>query len=152
MTNACALTCRFLCRSPPHFPFSLIFLRNPPHHPLNPTSNPSPRDTNGNCHPFTKTTPGKHCPLSEEPFKKGGFQKGGFGGCSPGTRTGTRVIRGYVRMCRRNENRNEGTFTKTTLLRNRPFFSSTPRCGCGPKCRLEAPPSTPLRPRTPPPH
>ena len=31
--------------------------------------------------------------------QKGGFQKGGFGGCSP-----------------RNENRNEGTFAKTTLL------------------------------------
>ena len=29
--------------------------------------------------------------------------------------------RGYVRMFPRNENRNEGTFAKTTLLRNRPF-------------------------------
>ena len=46
-------------------------------------------------------------------------KKGGFGGCSPGTKTGTRVHsdvppeRGY----------NEGTFAKTTLLRNRPFIS-----------------------------
>ena len=32
--------------------------------------------------------------------------------------------RGYVRcMFPRNENRNEGTFAKTTLLRNRPFIS-----------------------------
>ena len=56
------------------------------------------------------------------------FQKGGFGGCSPGTKTGARVHsdvppeqkpeRGYVRMFPRNENRNEGTFAKTTLLRN----------------------------------
>ena len=29
--------------------------------------------------------------------------------------------------------------------------SSTPRCGSGPKCCLETPPPTPLRPRTPPP-
>ena len=33
-------------------------------------------------------------------------KRGGFGGCSP-----------------RNKNRNEGTFAKTTLLRNRPFIS-----------------------------
>ena len=48
------------------------------------------------------------------------FQKGGFGGCSPGTKTGTRARsqvtperkpeRGCVRMFPRNENRNEGTF------------------------------------------
>ena len=31
--------------------------------------------------------------------------------------------RGYVRMFLWNENRNEGTFAKTTLLRNRPFVS-----------------------------
>ena len=31
--------------------------------------------------------------------------------------------RGYVRMFPWNENRNEGTFAKTTLLRNRPFVS-----------------------------
>ena len=52
------------------------------------------------------------------------FQKGGFGGCSSRTKTGTRVHsdvpperkpeRGYVRMFPRNENRNEGTFAKTT--------------------------------------
>ena len=61
------------------------------------------------------------------------FQKGGFGGCSSGTKTGTRVHsdvpperkpeRGYVRMFPRIENRNKGTFAKTTLLRNRPFVS-----------------------------
>ena len=83
--------------------------------------------------------------------QKGGFQKGGFGGCSPGTKTGTKVcspkppfyetallspnepFRGFAkgwfpkgwfrRMFPRNENRNEGTFAKTTLLRNRPFIS-----------------------------
>ena len=32
--------------------------------------------------------------------------------------------RGYVRMFPRNENSNEGTFAKTTLLRNRPFIGS----------------------------
>ena len=92
-------------------------------------------------------------------YKRVVFQKGGFGGCSPGTKTGKRVHldvrpernrnegmfacsprtntgtrvhldvpperkpeRGYVRMFPRNENRNEGTFAKTTLLRNRPFI------------------------------
>ena len=55
------------------------------------------------------------------------FQKGGFGGCSPGTKTGTRVHsdvpperkpeeRGYVRMFPQNENRNEGTFALPALL------------------------------------
>ena len=71
MTNACALTCRFLCLSPPHpptlptpFAFSLIFQRKTtPATPLNPNLNPSPKDTNGNCHPFAKTTPGKNYPL-----------------------------------------------------------------------------------------
>ena len=45
------------------------------------------------------------------------FQKGGFDGCSP------RMKRGYIRMFPRNENQNEGTFAKTTLLQNRPFVS-----------------------------
>ena len=49
-------------------------------------------------------------------------KKGGFGGCSPGTITGTRV-RSRVP---RNENRNEGTFAKTTLVRNRPFVNPCP--------------------------
>ena len=31
--------------------------------PLNATSNPSPRDSNRNSHPFVKTTPGKNYPL-----------------------------------------------------------------------------------------
>ena len=61
------------------------------------------------------------------------FERGGFGGCSPGKKTGTRVHsdvpperkpeRGHVRMFPRNENRNEGTFAKTTLVRNRPLIS-----------------------------
>ena len=83
--------------------------------------------------------------------QKGGFQKGGFGGCSPRTKTGTRVhspkppfwkppfylpVKAFLvltkgwfpkgwfrRMFPRNENRNEGTFAKTTLLGNRPFIS-----------------------------
>ena len=65
--------------------------------------------------------------------QKGGFSKGWFWRCSPATKTGTRsrsdvprdekLERGYVRMFPRNENRNEGTFPKTTLLRNRPFIS-----------------------------
>ena len=69
------------------------------------------------------------------------FQKGGFGGCSPGTKTGTRVHsdvpperkpeRGYVRLFPLNESRNEGAFAKTTLLRNRPFVSQKAREGCG---------------------
>ena len=58
--------------------------------------------------------------ISEEPTRMA-FQKGGFGGSSPRTKTGTRVHsdvpperkpeRGYIRMFPRNENRNEGTFT-----------------------------------------
>ena len=35
--------------------------------------------------------------------------------------------RGYVRMFPRNENRNKGTFAKTTLLRNRPFVPGDTR-------------------------
>ena len=86
-------------------------------------------------------------------WQKGGFQKGGFGGCSPGTKTGTRVHspkppfwkppfylpitlfgvdkrvvskRVVSADAPRNESRNEGTFAKTTLLRNRPFISQWP--------------------------
>ena len=65
--------------------------------------------------------------------QKGGFQKGGFGGCSPERKPERGYVwmfprnekpeRGYIRMFPRNENRNEGTFAKTTLLRNRPFIS-----------------------------
>ena len=89
-------------------------------------------------------------------WQKGGFQKGGFGGCSPGKKTGTRVrspkppfyetallspqwaflvlTKGWFpkgwfrRTFPRNENRNEGTFAKTTLLRNRPFISQWKKC------------------------
>ena len=46
--------------------------------------------------------------------QKGGFQKGGFGGCSPGTKTGTRVHSDVP------PERKTGTrvhFAKTTLLR-----------------------------------
>ena len=46
------------------FPSPLIFHRKPPVTPLNPTSNLSPRETNGNCNPFAKTTPSKKLPLS----------------------------------------------------------------------------------------
>ena len=74
------------------------------------------------------------------------FQKGGFGGCSPGTKTGTRVHSGvpperkpetgYVRMFPRNENRNEGTFacspgTKTGTrvhLPKPPLITKPPFC------------------------
>ena len=59
------------------------------------------------------------------------FKKSGFGGCSPGTKTGRRAHsdvpperkteRGYVRMFPQNENRSEGRLAKTTLLRNRPL-------------------------------
>ena len=70
------------------------------------------------------------------------FQKGGFGTCSPrkenwnegtfGCSPERKPERGYVRMfppndvCMfpRNKNRNEGTFSKTALLRNRPFSPS----------------------------
>ena len=67
------------------------------------------------------------------------FQKGGFGGCSPGTKTGTRVHSDvpperkpgtrYVRMFLWNENRNEGTFAKTTLYDGR-FANGYFRNGC----------------------
>ena len=63
---------------------------------------------------------------------KGGSQKGGFGGCSPVPKQGTRVHsdlpryqraeRRYIRMFPGTKNRNEGTFAKTALLRNRPLF------------------------------
>ena len=33
-------------------------------------------------------------------------------------------VRGYIRMFRGTKNQNEGTFAKTTLLRNRPFVAS----------------------------
>ena len=58
--------------------------------------------------------------------QKGGFQKGGFGRCSPVPKTGTRVHpdvpwnqkqeRGYIRMFPGTKNRNKGTFAKTDLL------------------------------------
>ena len=67
--------------------------------------------------------------------QKGGFQKGGFGGRSLVPKTGTRAHsdvprhqqpeRGYIGMFPGTKNRSEGTFTKTTLFRNRPFFLSS---------------------------
>ena len=71
-------------------------------------------------------------PVHLRGFTKGWLSKRVFfGGCSPATKTGTRVHsdapperkpeRGYVRMFPRNQNRNEGAFAKTTLLRNAPF-------------------------------
>ena len=71
---------------------------------------------------------------------KGGFQKGGFGGCSPGTKTGTRVHsdvppertpeRGYIPMFLRNEKpvrghvRQNHPFTKPSFC----FLSICGRC------------------------
>ena len=53
------------------------------------------RNENRNERTFAKTTLLETALLSpNDPFwcwQKGGFQKGGFGGCSPGTKTGTRV-------------------------------------------------------------
>ena len=74
LTNVSALTCRFLCLSPPHPPthptpiplFPLIFHRKTT--PSTPrtgrTPSPSPRDTNRNSHPFAKTTPPQKTTLS----------------------------------------------------------------------------------------
>ena len=54
-----------------------------------------PRNENRNEGTFAKTTLLETALLSpSDPFwgsQKGGFQKGGFGGCSPGTKTGTRA-------------------------------------------------------------
>ena len=54
-----------------------------------------PRNENRNEGTFAKTTLLETALVStNDPFwcsQKGGFQKGGFGGCSPGTKTGTRV-------------------------------------------------------------
>ena len=54
-----------------------------------------PRNENQNEGTFAKTTLLETALLSpSDPFwcwQKGGFQKGGFGGCSAGTKTGTRV-------------------------------------------------------------
>ena len=67
--KACALTCRFLCRSPAHrpkpphpLPLSLILHRQTTPHHL--TLNPSPRTPIGTRTPFAKTTPGKKLPFS----------------------------------------------------------------------------------------
>ena len=54
-----------------------------------------PRNENRNKGTFAKATLLRNRPfISQWAFlvlTKGGFQKGGFGGCSPGTKTGTRV-------------------------------------------------------------
>ena len=74
-----------------------------------------------------------HHPLQFGGSHKGGFQKEWFWRMFYRNETWTRLHsgvpperkpeRGYVRMFPRNENRNEGTFAKTTLFRNRPLFS-----------------------------
>ena len=52
-----------LPRSPPPSPFTSYSTGKLPHTtPLNPTPNPSPRDTNRNSRPLAKTTPGKNYP------------------------------------------------------------------------------------------
>ena len=62
--------------------------------------------------------------------QKGGVQKGGFGRCSPITRVHSdapwyqKTERGYMRMFPGTKKSNEGTCTKTALLRNCPFVSS----------------------------
>ena len=73
--------------------------------------------------------------------QQGGFQKGDFGRCSPVPKTGTRVHSdvpryqkpgwGYMRMFPYTKTWNEGTFAKTTLLRNHPFvpLGTMPRDG-----------------------
>ena len=72
--KACALTCRFLCRSPPHpstlptpFPFPFCFHRKPtPHHPPEPDPEALPRDATRTCIPL-RTNPGKNYPLVSSP-------------------------------------------------------------------------------------
>ena len=90
-------------------------------------------------------------------LQKGGFQKDGFGGCSPVPKTGTRVHsdvhqypkpeRGYVRMFPGTKSRNEGTFAKTALLRNRPFLDG--HFGPEQKNKLSSPPPQKISPQTP---
>ena len=69
LTNACALTCWFLCLSTPPthptpFPFpSFATGKPPPTTHLNVTPNTLPRDTNMNLHPFAKTTSDENYPL-----------------------------------------------------------------------------------------
>ena len=70
--------------------------------------------------------------------QKVGFQKVGFGGCSPAPKKRCLRVhsdvpryqnpeRGYMRMFPSTKNRNEGTFAKTALLPNHPFVSSRVR-------------------------
>ena len=77
--KARALTCRFLCRSLPHpppspppSPFPFFSTGEPPSTThLNPTPNPSSRDTRRNLHPVARTTPGKNYWLSMKPLREG---------------------------------------------------------------------------------
>ena len=70
--KACALTCRFLRRSPPHpppppphpFPFSLIFHRKTaPEHPPEPDPKPLPQGHQWALPPLCENYPGKNYPL-----------------------------------------------------------------------------------------
>ena len=73
--------------------------------------------------------------------KRVGFQKGGFGGCAldpknrnDGAKNGTTAPKTGTRVQkteRRYQNRNKGTFAKTTLLQNRllVFFWSSRSAG-----------------------
>ena len=102
--------------------------------PLPPLGGPPPGNFNKNRPPLLalRTPPSPppsrkkykidlQCPPRIDGSQKGGFQKSGFGGCSPVSKTGTRVHsdvpryqtpeRGYMRMFPGTKSRNEGTFT-----------------------------------------
>ena len=79
--------------------------------------------------------------VSLELAERGGFQKGGFVGCSPALKPEARAHsdvprhqkqeRGYIRRFPGTERLDKGAFAKTALLRKRPFVSSRPYLDCG---------------------